>query len=134
MGDAFDVSGKSILLGDDEWIILLGLARTVEVLKMRQVGLARTGEEAVALALRERPQFILLDIHLAGMDGIEAARQILAVYPACVVMMSGNTAEETRQRAYEAGVSLFLPKPFGWEELPVHLEQAFTAFSTRQCQ
>ena len=129
---SFDVSGRSILLGDDEWVILLGLARAVEVMKMRRVGLARTGEEAVALALRERPEFILLDIHLAGMDGIEATRQILAAFPTCVVLMSGDTDRETRKRAYEAGVSLFLPKPFGWEELPAHLGQAFAAFSTRQ--
>jgi DNA-binding NarL/FixJ family response regulator len=128
MADPFGVQGKSILLCDDEGMILLSLRRAVEKLGMRIVGVAHRGEDAVSIALQERPEYVLMDFHLDGLDGIEAARQILAAFPTCILLMSGHTEEETRLRASEAGVHGFLSKPFTLEDLPKHLEEAFQKY------
>jgi CheY-like chemotaxis protein len=123
-----EFAGKRILLCDDEGMIQRALRRIMEKLGLKVVGEARAGEEAVEIALRERPEVILMDYVLEGMDGIEATRQILAVFPTCILMISGYTDEQTRQRALEAGVSGFLPKPFLVEDLPAHFARAFATF------
>ena len=66
------------------------------------------------------PDVILLDLGLPGMDGYEVARRIreeesLATHK--IVVVSGYTCEEDRQRSGEAGVDGHLPKPVPFSEL-----------------
>ena len=81
------------------------------------------------MALQEQPEYILMDYQLEGMDGIEATRQILAAFPTCILMISGHTGEEMRQRALAAGASGFVPKPFLLEDLPAYFASAFARSS-----
>jgi DNA-binding NarL/FixJ family response regulator len=101
-----------VLLADDHRLyletldLILGLDDRVAI-----VGHAADGVEAVDLALKLRPDVVLLDVHMPRRDGIEAARLIRAALPAVpVVMLSSSSAEDDISRAREAGAASYLTK------------------------
>ena len=73
----------------------------------------RDAEEAFHAYEREEPDFVLMDIVLPGIDGIDATGRILQKWPtARVVMVSSLAYDEDIQRARETGARSFLFKPF----------------------
>src|SRR5690348_2348320 len=67
-----------MLVVEDEWLISLQLEQMLAAAGFEVVGTAANAARAVALADRERPDLVLMDIRLAGpVDGIEAAREIM---------------------------------------------------------
>ena len=101
-----------ILVAEDETIIRLDLRKTLEAAGFQVCGEARDGEEAVALAASERPDVAILDVKMPKLDGIEAARRILAERPIPIVMLTAYGQDELVSRAVEAGVFGYLVKPF----------------------
>ncbi len=79
---------------------------------MEVVGEARDGEEAVALALRLEPDLAIMDVKMPKLDGIEAARKIIAERPIPIVLLTAYGQDELVSRAVEAGVFGYLVKPF----------------------
>lgn len=72
---------------------------------------AATGEDAVALAARTRPQVVLMDITLPGISGIEATRRLLARQPrTTVVLMSTYAAADLPADAASCGAAAYLAK------------------------
>ncbi|MHA6782545.1 response regulator transcription factor [Pseudonocardia saturnea] len=72
---------------------------------------AETGEDAVRLADDTRPQVVLMDINLPGIDGIEATRRVLAVHPAItVILMSSYAAADLPADAADCGAAAYLHK------------------------
>jgi signal transduction histidine kinase/CheY-like chemotaxis protein len=80
---------------------------------------AATGPDGVARALAERPQVVLIDLGLPGLDGFEVARRVRAALGQEVqlVALTGYAQEEDRRRTHEAGFDAHLPKPVELEEL-----------------
>ena len=81
---------------------------------------AANGEEAVALAEKERPDLILMDLSLPVMDGWEATRQIkskkeLASVP--IIALTAHAMKGDEEKAKEAGCNDYMPKPLDEEEL-----------------
>ena len=102
----------TILLAEDHAIVRQGL---IALLKsdgsFQLVGEARTGREAVSLALSLRPDVILMDIAMPVLNGIEATRQILAAQPAAkVIVLSAHSDAVYVEKMIEAGVVGFLEK------------------------
>ncbi len=76
---------------------------------MRVVGEARSGEEAVELALRLLPDIILMDVSMPEMDGLEATRQIHVQNDKIAILMVDMTCEEaTVRQALEDGVQGYI--------------------------
>jgi signal transduction histidine kinase/CheY-like chemotaxis protein len=94
------------------------LALLLQILGHR-VETAATGPEGVKLALSARPQVVLIDLGLPGLDGFEVARQLRAALGegARLIALTGYAQEEDRRRTQEAGFDAHLPKPVELEEL-----------------
>ena len=95
--------------------VQLGLVDDIEV-----VGTAADGEQAVQLALRERPDVILMDIRMPLLDGIEATRRIVAddaTAAVRIVMLTTFDLDEHVYAALAAGASGFLLKDATPEEI-----------------
>jgi AmiR/NasT family two-component response regulator len=106
-----------ILVAEDETIIRLDLRKTLEDAGFEVCAEARNGEEAVELAASEQPDLAILDVKMPKVDGIEAARRILAERPIPIVMLTAYDQEELVSRAVEAGVFGYLVKPFRESDL-----------------
>ncbi|MEU1147160.1 response regulator [Streptomyces sp. NPDC005863] len=110
-----------VLVVDDQFLIragLVGLLRAAPGIEV--VGEAGDGEEAVALAARARPDVILMDIRMPGMNGITATAKILeqAAEPAPrVLVLTTFDLDEYVYGALRAGASGFLLKDSGPERL-----------------
>lgn len=101
-----------ILVADDEALIreaLAGLLALEEDLTV--VATAASGAEAVAAARKHTPDVALLDLQMAGIDGIEAAAAITEAVPGCrCVIVTSHGRPGYLKRALASGVSGFLPK------------------------
>ena len=106
-----------ILVAEDETIIRLDLKDLLERAGFEVCAEARDGEEAVSLAASEQPDLAVLDVKMPRLDGIEAARRILAERPIPIVMLTAYGQEELVSRAVEVGVFGYLVKPFREDDL-----------------
>ena len=81
---------------------------------------AVTGEEGIAMAEKERPDLILMDIQLPGLDGYEATRRIKA-NPAIrhipIIVVTSYALSGDDVKAFEAGCDAYVTKPFVPREL-----------------
>ena len=78
---------------------------------------ARNGQEALEVAMSEKPDMVLMDIKMPVMDGLEATRLIKAKMPDMVVIaLTANAFDSDRKMAMEAGCSDFLSKPVNAEK------------------
>ena len=113
-----------ILIAEDETIIRLDLRGALEHAGY-EVCEARDGAEAVALAAEWLPDLALLDVKMPVLDGIEAARRIMAGYQIPVVLLTAYGDEDTVRRAIGAGVFGYLVKPFRESEIVPVIETAW---------
>ena len=122
-----------VLICEDETIIRLDLC-DVRAPGTTVVGEARDGEEALRLAAELEPDLVVMDVQMPKLDGIEAARRLLAERPVPVVIVTAFPEQELVERAVEAGVFGYVVKPFRREELlaAVHTRAArFAELPTR---
>jgi response regulator NasT len=113
-----------ILVAEDETIIRLDLEKTLDGAGFEVCAAAKDGEEAVELARREQPDLAILDVKMPGLDGIEAARRILAERPIPIVILTAYGQADLVSRAVEAGVFGYLVKPFRESDLVPAIEAA----------
>ena len=112
--------GKTVVICEDEGGTLMQLNRMVQKAGMIVLASVTDGEEAVNEVLRERPDIVLMDINLPGIDGTEAIRRInstYATYRPCVIVVTAYGDEEHRQKSAQAGAHGFVEKPFTAESL-----------------
>lgn len=108
-----------LLVADDHEIVREGLCTLFsEEPDLLVVGEAKSGEEAVRLAVALTPDVVLMDLMMPGLDGIEATRRILGEAPAVRILVLTTFADEPHvRRAIAAGAHGFLLKDVLKEEL-----------------
>lgn len=108
-----------IVLADDHQVVRDGLGRLLQMQPdMEVVGQASDGREAVDLALRMRPDVMVMDISMPGLTGVEATRHILGQSPDVRVIGLSMHAEDGMARAmHDAGAVAYLAKTAGPEAL-----------------
>jgi DNA-binding NarL/FixJ family response regulator len=116
-----------VLIVDDQEPFRMAARMVVEIADGFEVaGEAETGEDSVRMAEELRPDLVLMDVNLPGINGLDATRQILGQGGASVVVLLLSTYEEEEYapRAAECGAAAYIPKSsFG----PDRLEAAWRA-------
>jgi CheY-like chemotaxis protein len=110
---------KRVLICDDDPVILRLLQVNLEI-EGYDVISAHHGEEAVQLALSERPDLVVLDIMMPRMDGYEACQQIKshdATRDIPIVFLSAKAQQSDIDMGTSFGVTQYLTKPFDPTEL-----------------
>jgi pilus assembly protein CpaE len=109
---------------------LLGFEQEIDV-----AGTAGSGEEALRVAMELRPDVIVMDINMPGMDGVEAAELITQRLPTCpIIMMSVHGEAEQLKRSLTAGAREFLVKPFSGDEFATSIKRVHERELARQEQ
>jgi signal transduction histidine kinase/CheY-like chemotaxis protein len=82
--------------------------------------LASSGDEGIKVCMHEKPDLIIMDLHMPDMDGLEASKEILS-HSDCsdipIIMMSADAFEEQKQAAMEAGIQEYILKPIQTTQL-----------------
>jgi two-component system, NtrC family, nitrogen regulation response regulator NtrX len=121
-----------ILVIDDEAAIRDSLRMILEYEDYEFVG-AASGPEGVAAVQRDRPDLVLLDIKMSGMDGMDVLRKLRSLDDTLpVVMISGHGTTATAVEAIKAGATDFLDKPLSSERVIVTLHNALQQQELRQ--
>ncbi len=109
---------------------LLSLERDLDV-----AGSAGSGEEAIKLSMELRPDVIVMDINMPGMDGVAAAEIISQRLPTSpIIMMSVHGEAEQLRRAISAGAREFLVKPFSGDEFSTCIQRVYERELARRVQ
>jgi two-component system, chemotaxis family, protein-glutamate methylesterase/glutaminase len=80
------------------------------------VGMARNGQEALAMIPRVNPAVICTDFHMDTMDGLELTKQVMANYPRPILVLSNSVKSDDTKNVFallQAGASDIYPKPVG---------------------
>jgi two-component system, OmpR family, KDP operon response regulator KdpE len=85
---------------------------------------AREGAEALETFRAKRPDIILLDVNMPGMNGLEACREIRRNSDVPIIMLTVRNAERDKVLALDAGADDYVVKPFGMQELLARIRAA----------
>ena len=114
-----------VMIADDEVAVTLQLKERLTSLGFEVIGTVSSGEKAVAMARRLRPDMVLMDIVMSGeMDGIEACRTIKGELDIPVVLLAAQVDNNLIEKAKKVGPSGYLFKPFREKELKLAIELA----------
>jgi DNA-binding response OmpR family regulator len=115
------VMAKHILVVDDDALLRRSLSLQLEQAGYRS-STAASAEDALALARRDRPDLILLDIGLPGMDGLDALRQFQKEMDVPVIFVSARRRELDTILGLELGADDYITKPFNPDVLLAHVK------------
>jgi two-component system KDP operon response regulator KdpE len=109
-------SGARILVVDDEAQIRRSLQVNLER-RGYAVEIAEDGEQAIHRFTNRRPDIVILDLLMPGMNGVEVVRQVRASSAVPIIVLSVLGDEQHKVDALESGADDYMTKPFGTEEL-----------------
>lgn len=122
----------NILLADDEALIRLDLREMLIDAGHKIVGEAADGQQAIKLARELKPDFIIMDVKMPLMDGLEAAAIIGEENIAPVLLLTAYSQKDIVEKATKAGVIAYLVKPVREEQLFPAMEVAASRFAELQ--
>jgi DNA-binding response OmpR family regulator len=124
--------GTRILIVDDE-SDLLDMLTAYFLSSKYEVDTATNGLEALAAVSQQRPDVVLLDIHMPEMNGIEALKGIMKIDQSiAVIMVTGNTQLSITVDAIRNGAFGYIPKPFDFRYLDHLIAAGLSRFRPRR--
>jgi two-component system cell cycle response regulator len=124
-----DTKGKVLIVDDTS--DTLEIIQKLLCYEGYEVIIASTGEEGVKRVEEEKPEVVLMDINLPGIDGTEALRRIRMINPLqCVIMLTAFATVENAIQALKEGATDFIKKPFENEHLIHIVNQSLDKYHT----
>jgi two-component system, response regulator PdtaR len=117
---------RRVLIAEDEALIRLDLKEMLEEEGYAVVGEAADGQQAIDLTDELRPDLVILDVKMPGLDGISAAERIVEQQWAPVIMLTAFSQRDLVERAADAGAMAYLVKPFDKSDLVPAIEVAIS--------
>ncbi|MEX2203810.1 MAG: response regulator transcription factor [Actinomycetota bacterium] len=114
------VTHQTVLVVDDEETIAEAVRARLENEGYR-VLVAGDGGQAIETAARERPDLVVLDLMLPGMDGLEVCKELQRERWVPVLMLTARTEEADKVAGFAVGADDYLTKPFSLRELVVRV-------------
>ena len=116
---------RRVLIVEDELIVADDLEWRLTQIGCEVIGIVSSGEEAVLLASRQRPETVLMDIQLGGrMSGVEAARVIQRNTGATIIFVTAFAAVFCRDPNLTDPPGIYVGKPFSTVQLKAALQSA----------
>jgi DNA-binding NarL/FixJ family response regulator len=114
-----------VILADDHTLVRAGIRALLEKLpEVKVLGEASNGREALELVKTHKPDVVLMDITMPGLNGLEAAARMAKEFPEVrVIILSMHNNEEYYWRALKAGAAGYLLKKAATAELAVALQR-----------
>lgn len=114
-----------VLIADDHPLILAGIRRALDRSEeIEVVGEATSGPQVLAMVERRRPEVVLLDLHMPGVDGPELIEAIRGQWPDVkTVVLSANEDRSSIDGALNAGASAYIVKSVNPSDLPSVIRQ-----------
>jgi AmiR/NasT family two-component response regulator len=122
---------RRVVLAEDEALIRLDLKEMLEEEGYEVVGEAGDGESAVRLAEDLRPDLVVMDIKMPGLDGLTAAERITERRLAPVLVLTAFSQQELVHEAAQAGAMGYLVKPFQKADVVPAIELAVARHEER---
>ena len=122
---------KKILLVDDDALMRRSLAFNLERSRF-SVQTAATAEDALEIVRQNRPDLILLDIGLPGMDGLEALRKLRDELGIPVILLTARRRELDEVLGLEMGADDYVTKPFDFDVLLAHVKAVLRRTQTAE--
>lgn len=121
-----------VLIADDEAVIRMGLKSLVTSLGHRVIDTAANGSDALEKTKRLKPDLLLLDIKMPGLDGMTVAEILAAEMPLPIVMLTAFSEKSLIERAANAAVMGYLVKPIHERKLGPMIEIALARFEAME--
>jgi two-component system, response regulator PdtaR len=121
-----------ILIADDESIIRMNLREMLTQHGYEVIAEASNGATAIDLARKLQPDLVIMDIKMPGIDGVQAAAELISDRVAPVVLLTAYSERSLIGQAKEAGVSGYLVKPVRDTELTPVIELALARYAQFQ--
>ncbi len=118
-----------VVIAEDEAIIRLDLKELLQEEGYDVVGETGRGDEAIELVRDLRPDLVILDIKMPGLDGLSAARHVATERLAAVLMVTAFSQRELVEQARDAGALAYLVKPFQKSDLIPAIEVALGRYA-----
>jgi signal transduction histidine kinase len=122
--ESIDISNKVILVIDDSPLDRKVISKVLERQSFK-VFTAASGEEGISMIESVKPDLILLDIMMDGMDGLETCKHLQEM-PVCqnvaIIFMTGKTDSDTILHAFSEGASDYITKPYRIKEAMARIE------------
>ncbi len=120
-----------ILVVDDDHKILR-LLRIELTAQGFQVVMAERGEDALQLVERQRPDLVVLDIIMPGMDGLEVLKRVRESSGVPVILLTAKGTDADKILGLELGADDYMPKPFNPEELTARVRAVLRRSQARE--
>lgn len=130
-GSARRARPARVLVVEDDYFVSMEIETTLAEMGCEVIGIAATGEDAIELAERERPELVLMDVRLAGLlDGVDAAAVIYRRLGIRSLFVTAHSDPQTRARGEKANPLGWASKPFTSHQLTTAIEVALRVISS----
>jgi CheY-like chemotaxis protein len=115
---------KRVLIAEDEILVAMDLQITLSEMGYSVIGVSSSGEQTIELTRAERPDIILMDVHLRGaVSGLQAAEKIQKEFAIPILFVTAAPDNSTLNKINRSKMNALLSKPFSTQSLQIAIHK-----------